>query len=170
MLFFTGTARDSAKILREQQQSSAQRGSRTLEGLHRIKGAAIACRTCLEAGDLDSVGALLDEGWREKRRLASGITNLAIDRAYGVARSCGAISGKITGAGGGGFLLLYCDESRQEEVTDALEELGLRRMDFHFDQAGVSLAEVAWEGERARPSLVGAASRGEQGNGTAALR
>ena len=144
LLLFTGTARDSATILREQQAASAQSQAQTIEALDRIKACALACRKCLEAGDLDGVGALLDEGWRQKRRLAAGITNPRIDELYDVAIDNGAIGGKITGAGGGGFMLLYCHEAHQEAVTDALARRGLRRMDFHFDAEGVSVASVRW--------------------------
>jgi len=147
MLFFTGLARDSRNILTEQRRATAQGQPQTSEGLHHIKEAAIECRRCLEAGDLDAVGALLDLGWREKRRLAAGITNSRIDELYETALANGADGGKITGAGGGGFLLLYCHEAHQRQVADALEKLGLREMDFHFDFQGVSLASVAWEPE-----------------------
>jgi D-glycero-alpha-D-manno-heptose-7-phosphate kinase len=149
LLFFSGTARNSASILREQQQATLQGNGQTVEGLHRIKAAALRCRGCLEKGDLDGIGELLDEGWRQKRRLVAGITNARIDEVYDVARATGAIGGKITGAGGGGFLLLYCHEVRQEALTTALEQLGLRRMDFHFEPHGVTTAAVHWNG---RPS------------------
>jgi D-glycero-alpha-D-manno-heptose-7-phosphate kinase len=158
LLFFTGTSRDSATILKEQQRGSAQGRDGTIEGLHRIKAAAVACQGYLEKGDLDAVGELLDEGWRYKRRLAAGITNRRIDEAYEVARGNGALGGKITGAGGGGFLLLYCHESRQEALTEAMETLGLRRMDFKFEPHGTALAancwnvEVAAESPRGEPS------------------
>jgi D-glycero-alpha-D-manno-heptose-7-phosphate kinase len=145
LLFFTGTARDSAVILREQQRASASGSGQTVEGLHRIKAAALACRSCLETGDLDALGRLLDEGWQEKRRLVPGITTPRIDEIYATARANGALGGKITGAGGGGFLLLYCPEPAQEQLTRAMEELGLRRMDFHFERQGVAVAEVSWK-------------------------
>jgi D-glycero-alpha-D-manno-heptose-7-phosphate kinase len=148
ILFFTGTARDSKNILREQQRATAHGEGATSEGLHRIKEAALACRNCLESGDLDQIGALLDRGWREKRHLAAGITNPRLDELYDVALANGAVGGKITGAGGGGFLLLYCREEEQEKLTDALEGRGLRRMDFHFEQHGVRLAAVEWESDR----------------------
>jgi len=144
MLFFTGTARNSAVILKEQQRASAARSPQTIGGLHRIKAAAADCRVCLESGDLDGIGHLLDEGWREKRKLVEGITNQRIDEVYDVARAAGAVGGKITGAGGGGFLLLYCHEVYQEGLTEEMEKLGLRRMDFGFDRRGVSSQHVSW--------------------------
>ena len=145
LLFFTGTARNSAAILREQRQASEEQSSVTLEGLHRIREAANSCRRYLAIGDLDAIGTLLDETWQQKRRLASGITNPRIDEAYSVARRHGALGGKITGAGGGGFLLLYCREELQDDLTAAMEKQGLRRMDFRFDRDGVTVASVDWD-------------------------
>ena len=114
------------------------------ENLHRIRRLADECRECLEAGEIDGIGVLLDEGWQFKQRLAKGITNGRIAECYSVARESGALGGKITGAGGGGFLLLYSHENYQEQVTLALEHLGLRRMDFHFETQGVTAGAVAW--------------------------
>lgn len=147
LLFFTGTARNSTTILKEQQRASASGSTQTIEGLHRIKAAAHECLRCLERGDLDGIGALLDEGWQQKKRLAPGITNQRIDETYEVALANGAIGGKITGAGGGGFLLLYCHESHQKELTDAMNDLGLRRMNLHLEKDGVSTAHVNWASE-----------------------
>ena len=144
MLFFTGTARNSATILKDQQRATARRQSPTLGRLHRIKAAAHACRRCLEQGDLDGVGALLDEGWRHKRALVAGITDTRIDRIYDAAVDNGAIGGKITGAGGGGFLLLYCHEEKQQAVVLAMEEFGLRRMNFHLEPDGVAVSALQW--------------------------
>jgi D-glycero-alpha-D-manno-heptose-7-phosphate kinase len=145
LLFFTGTARDSATILRAQQRSSAQGDADTLEGLHRIKATARACRACLEAGDLDGVGRLLDEGWRQKRRLAPGITTAEIDALYDLALASGALGGKITGAGGGGFLLLYVPEERQAGLIAALERRGPRCLPFRFEPSGASTARAHWD-------------------------
>ena len=145
MLFFTGVARDSASILREQGRATSQHDAVTLRNLHRIREAADECRACLESGDVDGIGRLLDQGWRFKRQLTAGITNGRIDECYGVALENGALGGKITGAGGGGFLLIYCHEAHQERVTISLEELGLRRMDFHFEPAGASISTVEWQ-------------------------
>jgi D-glycero-alpha-D-manno-heptose-7-phosphate kinase len=90
----------------------------------------------LREGRLDDFGVLLHESWQEKKRLAKGISNSRIDEVYTLARQQGAIGGKITGAGGGGFLLLYCHADGQEAVTTAMEQAGLARMDFHFDRGG----------------------------------
>ena len=146
LLYFTGTARNSANILRAQQTASAREDGRALKGLHQIRRLADACVQLLEDGDLDGVGELLHEGWLRKRSLAAGISNERIDGLYDTARAHGAIGGKITGAGGGGFLLLCCHEGRQVDVAAAMERQGLRRMDFRFEPAGVMVSALHWHG------------------------
>jgi D-glycero-alpha-D-manno-heptose-7-phosphate kinase len=136
MLFFTGHARNSADILKEQTQASRKSSSGTVEALHRVKAMVASVRDCLVTGDLTAFGELLHENWMQKKRFAPGVSNPLIDESYETARRLGAVGGKITGAGGGGFLMLYCDLPHQAAVTEALEVLGLRRMDFRFDSSG----------------------------------
>ncbi len=136
LLFFTGVARKAASILKHQEAATRQQESDTTLSLHRIKAMAQQTIDLLRAGDLDGFGRLLDESWQAKKRLAAGITNPRIDDWYETARAHGAAGGKITGAGGGGFLLVYCQEPYQDAVTAALEEKGLVRMDFHFERGG----------------------------------
>jgi D-glycero-alpha-D-manno-heptose-7-phosphate kinase len=136
LLFFTGSAHNSATILAEQTTSTQQDHGQVVESLHGIKRLAEQARAALEGGHPDQIGELLHENWERKKRLASGITNGAIDEAYALARAHGALGGKIAGAGGGGFLMLYCPLARQDDVTAALEARGLVRMDFHFDHGG----------------------------------
>jgi D-glycero-alpha-D-manno-heptose-7-phosphate kinase len=136
LLFFTGTAHNSAGILAKQKHASQQEDGATVSALHGIKHLAEETRRALEQGVPDRLGELLHQNWERKKRLASGISNLAIDEAYDLARANGALGGKITGAGGGGFLMLYCPPSSQDAVTAALEARGLIRMDFHFDFGG----------------------------------
>jgi D-glycero-alpha-D-manno-heptose-7-phosphate kinase len=139
MLFFTGSSRESTSILKHQRKSTEERDDSVLQALHNIKQAAIEIQACLEAGDLDEFAQLLHHAWQEKRRLAPGLSTQFIDECYALARELGAAGGKITGAGGGGFLLLYCVEERQQAVTEALEERGLKRMNFRFDQQGATV-------------------------------
>ncbi len=136
MLFFTGSSRESTSILKHQRESTQKQDEAVLEALHHIKQVAVDVQTCLEQGNLDEFARLLDYSWQEKRRLAPGLSTGFIDECYALALEKGAAGGKITGAGGGGFLLLYCHEQAQEVVTTALETLGLKRMNFHFDQQG----------------------------------
>jgi D-glycero-alpha-D-manno-heptose-7-phosphate kinase len=163
MLFYTGTRRSGWAILQEQRTNTAQDEGPALEALHEIKRLALEMKAALEADELDAFGDLLHRAWEHKKRLASGITTSQIDRAYASARSCGATGGKITGAGGGGYLLLYCREEQQPAVEQALGGLGLRRLHFHFDYEGAQVllrtplpgtpaGSLAWAGA-AEPAL-----------------
>jgi len=147
MLFFTGSSRQSSTILRRQKQASQEGDKETVRRLDAIKELGFEVRTVLERGDMDSFGDLLHQGWMEKRRLAEGITNPFLDQCYETAQDCGALGGKITGAGGGGFLMLYCPEERQVEVTEALTELGLQHRAFALVDEGVQVMQAApWRG------------------------
>jgi D-glycero-alpha-D-manno-heptose-7-phosphate kinase len=170
LLFFTGVSRSAAAILRDQQTATEQRQTEVVASLHAIKEMAQQAIAILRAGDLAAFGALLDESWQAKKRLAHGISNPRIDEWYDLARAHGARGGKITGAGGGGFLLLYCEEPYQEAVTAALEAKGLVRMDYHFEQGGAvvlmdTIPRVRRIGapERLTPSLAAAFGFGAAG-------
>lgn len=118
LLFYTGITRQSATILKEQEQNIDQRQ----EVLGQMKRIAYSARECLTAGDVDSIGEFLHESWRLKKQLAQKVSNGAIDQMYQTARSAGALGGKITGAGGGGFLLVYCPHGSQERLRAALSD------------------------------------------------
>jgi D-glycero-alpha-D-manno-heptose-7-phosphate kinase len=139
MLFFTGTSRESTSILKHQRKSTEDQEGAVLQALHNIKRVAIEVQACLEQGDLDEFARLLNYSWQEKRRLAPGLSTGFIDECYDLALQNGASAGKITGAGGGGFLLLYCHEDVQDKVTRALEDRSLKRMNFRFDQQGATV-------------------------------
>ncbi len=136
LLFFTGTTRQASTILSEQKKSSEQNDPRVLDALHAVKAMAFQAKECLERGDLAEFGQLLDRGWQSKKKFAAGISNPLIDECYELARRHGALGGKVTGAGGGGFLMLYCEPTCHSAVTQALEEKGLKRMDFRFESEG----------------------------------
>jgi D-glycero-alpha-D-manno-heptose-7-phosphate kinase len=136
LLFFTGATRQASTILSEQKKSSEQNDPRVLDALHAVKAMALEAKECLERGNLSQFGQLLDRGWKEKVKFAAGISNPLIDECYELARRQGALGGKVTGAGGGGFLMLYCEPACQSAVTQALEEKGLKRMDFRFESEG----------------------------------
>jgi len=119
MLFFTGVTRSADKILSEQKRNINGR----LSVLRQLKKLAYDARLELEAGNVDAMGEFLHEGWQLKKKLAAQITNNSIDHMYDAARKAGATGGKITGAGGGGFLLLYCPHEKQDAVRSALSKL-----------------------------------------------
>jgi D-glycero-alpha-D-manno-heptose-7-phosphate kinase len=121
MLFWTGVQRDARDVLREQRSNI----DRTSDTLIQMRDMAAQCRDLmLGNGDVPSrLGALLDNGWRAKRSLASTITTAQIDRLYECALSAGAIGGKVAGAGGGGFLFLVVPPERHERVRAAMRVL-----------------------------------------------
>jgi D-glycero-alpha-D-manno-heptose-7-phosphate kinase len=119
MLFFTGVTRKADKILGEQKANIDGR----LVILRQLKQMAYEARKELESGYVDALGELLHKSWELKKQLATSISNTSIDHIYDAARRAGAIGGKITGAGGGGFLFLYCPHDKQDAVRDALSRL-----------------------------------------------
>ena len=136
MLFFTGTTHHSWSILKEQEAFSRNGQGTTLESLHHIRELAHSMRQTLEADDLRKFGRLLHQSWEWKKKVSSKISNDGLDRLYDIAMDHGAFGGKITGAGGGGFMLLYCEEETQPQVREALGAEGIREMRFAFDFAG----------------------------------
>jgi D-glycero-alpha-D-manno-heptose-7-phosphate kinase len=136
MLFYTGATRQARAILAEQRDQTQQGTGRTIEALHQIKALGWQIKAALEHDHLDRFGELLDQGWQQKKQLASGVTNALIDEAYTAARQAGALGGKITGAGGGGYLMLYCHEELHDAVRASLEQRGLRQLRFAFEAEG----------------------------------
>jgi D-glycero-alpha-D-manno-heptose-7-phosphate kinase len=133
LLFYTGVTRPAASILGEQQRHIPDH----LGVLREMRHMAYIAREELLAGNLDAFGCLLHESWQLKKQLAGPISNPMIDTIYSAARDAGAIGGKITGAGGGGFLLLYCPKSKQDDVRSALSEL--EELPFHVEQDGTKV-------------------------------
>lgn len=136
MLFFTGSSRHSREILEEQETTTRIHRGPAVEALHEVRSLAERMRQVLLAGNLPSFGALLDEAWRAKKRVSAKISSSRIDMLYELARRHGALGGKITGAGGGGFLLLYCEPFSQEAVRKAMLGEGIQEMAFTFDSQG----------------------------------
>jgi D-glycero-alpha-D-manno-heptose-7-phosphate kinase len=139
LLFFTGASHHSWSILEEQEKSTRSMDSGMVEYLHEIRKLAQPMKDALHAGELSEFGLLLHEGWEIKKRLSSKISNVRINEMYDSALRNGAIGGKITGAGGGGFLLLFCPQQRQRNVREGLTALGAREMGFEFDFQGAQV-------------------------------
>ncbi|NMB68003.1 MAG: GHMP kinase [Chloroflexi bacterium] len=130
LIFFTGITRQADTILAEQQVNISQRTAI----LRQMKEMAYTARRELEAGNIDALGYLLHESWLLKKQLASRISNGMIEEAYQAARGAGALGGKISGAGGGGFLLLYCPYERREAVRAALKDF--QELPFQLEPDG----------------------------------
>jgi D-glycero-alpha-D-manno-heptose-7-phosphate kinase len=143
LLLYTGLTRRSGDILSEQSRNTEQDESKR-QSLQRMVSLAEQLYEALTRSDVDGFGEILHTGWLEKRRLATGITTSAIDEWYETARVHGAIGGKILGAGGGGFLLLYAPIDRHREICQALPQL--RPIPFHFEPQGSKLIYVEENG------------------------
>lgn len=130
LLFFTGTTRKADSILVEQKNNI----DHNLEALREMKKMAYRARDELCAGNLDALGILMHEYWQIKKSLANKISNGEIEEWYQAAREAGALGGKITGAGGGGFFLLYCPYGKREAVRAALPHL--RELPFQLEPDG----------------------------------
>jgi D-glycero-alpha-D-manno-heptose-7-phosphate kinase len=130
LIFFTGVTRQADTILAEQQVNISQR----MAVLRQMKQMAYTARHELESGNIDALGQLLHESWLLKKQLASRISNGLIEEAYQAARTAGALGGKISGAGGGGFLLLYCPYERREAVRAAMKDL--QELPFQLEPDG----------------------------------
>lgn len=133
MLFFTNGTRKAESILSEQVKNIGLK----FEVLKEMKKLALIAKEQIKSGCFDDFGNLLDQAWQLKKQLASRISNNGLDEIYQSARKAGALGGKITGAGGGGFLLLYCHPDRQDDVRAALRNLP--ELAFNFEQAGTKV-------------------------------
>lgn len=130
LLFFTGVTRKSESILTEQKENISSR----LPVLRKLKEMAHQARESLCTGNIDDIGYLLHESWQLKKQLANGISNNELEDSYQKALNAGAYGGKVTGAGGGGFLMLYCPVEKRDRVRSALSQL--RELPFHLERDG----------------------------------
>src|SRR5260370_13886906 len=139
MLFFTGSARNSWNMLRAQEQSTRGGEGTVLNSMHEIRSLVEQMREALTKGDFRRFGVLLHEGWEAKRKISEGVSNPFIDQLYSEARRNVALGVKITGAGAGGFLVLFCEEQDQPSVREAMLGLGVRAMRLRFDVQGAQV-------------------------------
>jgi D-glycero-alpha-D-manno-heptose-7-phosphate kinase len=139
LVFFTGISRRSDSILAQQRTDSISEDPTVIDSLHRTKELGYQIRAAIEAGQLDEFGQLLHAHWENKKRRSTSVTTSRIDELYGLARSAGATGGKIIGAGGGGFLMLYCPDRTRNSVRQVLSKVGIREMPYRFDFEGAKV-------------------------------
>lgn len=137
LLFFTGIERLSSTIL-EEQQANIHVNSKYLDNMVKLSE---VMRECIINNDFGAFGELLHQGWEHKKKLAATITTPVIDEYYEKARKAGAVGGKVLGAGGGGFLLFYCEEKFQDRVRNALSDL--KESPFCFEPQGSKIIYVS---------------------------
>jgi len=135
MMFYTGITRKAGEVLGKQQAKVSEGDDEALERMHSIKRIGLESKKALETSDLKRFGELLHEHWTVKRGITDNMSTDSVDKWYSAARKSGALGGKLVGAGGGGFLMLFCLESR-EKVRAALAKEGLTEMRFRFDFEG----------------------------------
>ena len=139
LLFYTGETRSASAILAEQDRRSLERDPAMIENLHRTKQMGMESRDLLVKGDLEGYAALMHAHWEHKRRRSAGITSDRVDRLYAVARESGVLGGKLIGAGGGGFLLVFA--SQPEITRAALGAAGATELPFAFEFSGATASE-----------------------------
>lgn len=142
LLCYTGRTRLSANIISTQVEAYTKKEAEVLNAMDELKNITIEMKNALLQKRLDDFGRLLHDAWDNKKKMAKQITNTTIDTLYEAARQHGAIGGKILGAGGGGYLLLYCEFNKKHMVAKELEKLGGQVVEFTFDHYGLQTWEV----------------------------
>ena len=143
LLCYTGGTRLSAKIIDSQVRNFVSGKRDAVQAMDHLKQGATDMKRALLTGKLDEFGELLDYGWEQKKRMSDKISTPAIDEMYREAKKAGAIGGKITGAGGGGFLMIYCRFDKKHKVAKRLEKLGGEIVDFQFEERGLQTWRTA---------------------------
>ena len=138
VLFYTDLQRNSGMIIEEQQQNVRSQRAESLQAMHNVKKEAYRIKNCLLRNELSEMGKALNMSWNSKKRMALGITNPNIDRIYETAMANGALGGKISGAGGGGFMFFHCPANTRYAVIQALNDLKLGAVwDMNFSKQGL---------------------------------
>lgn len=138
LLYYTATSRESAKIIEKQSQNVVNKKEASIEAMHQLKHQAQLMKEALLKGRIHEIGEILDFGFRQKLKMAEGISNDLIEDIYGKARKAGATGGKISGAGGGGFMTFYCPAISKYQVMEALSKLGGHCQPYSFTDHGLT--------------------------------
>jgi D-glycero-alpha-D-manno-heptose-7-phosphate kinase len=136
LLYYTGTSRDSAKIIDEQVKSTTNHSSKSIEGMHELKKSALIMKEALLKGDFVSFAECLQHGWESKKKLSSVVSNPEIDKIYDFIMDNGAKAAKISGAGGGGFMMILCEPTKRFALKEALKNTDGKVMVTSFTQKG----------------------------------
>jgi len=137
VLYFTSTSRESATIIKEQQKNVLQKNEKSIEAMHHLKQQSQMMKEALLKGRLHEIGEILDYGFQQKRQMAANISNDQLDEIYEAAKKAGASGGKISGAGGGGFMFFYCPANTRYNVIDALKKFGGEIKPYQFTKHGL---------------------------------
>lgn len=137
LLYYTSTSRLSSSIISEQQKNVNEKKDASIEAMHNLKQQAVMMKEALLRGEIHKIGEILDYGFQHKKQMAKGISNQQLDDIYEAVRQAGASGGKISGAGGGGFMIFYCPGNTRFKVTAALEQFGGQLKRYHFTHHGL---------------------------------
>lgn len=137
ILYYTNTNRESARIIEKQIENVKASTSKPIEAMHQLKLQAFQMKEAFLRSDVSAIGKLLHESWLNKKEMASGISNSGIDEIYNIALNAGATGGKISGAGGGGFMMFYAEGTNRYRVIDALKKHGGSVSNYEFTQKGL---------------------------------
>lgn len=138
VLFYTDTSRESAKIIEKQSQNVKENNEKSIEAMHHLKEQAQMMKEALLIGKIHQIGKILDYGFEHKKQMANGISNPHIDEIYKSAIESGATGGKISGAGGGGFMIFYCPNTSRYAVIDTLQKFGGKVNNYQFIDQGLT--------------------------------
>ncbi len=138
VLYFTATSRESATIIKEQQKNVTERNEKSIEAMHHLKEQARMLKEALLKGKLNEFGEILDYGFQQKRNMAANISNNLIEDIYEAAKKAGATGGKISGAGGGGFMTFYCPRNSRYKVIETLAKFGGHVKPYQFTSTGLT--------------------------------
>lgn len=137
LLFYTQTSRQSTKIIESQARNVIEKKTDSIEAMHKLKEQAIRMKEAILKGELDKMGEILHFGWVYKKKMTQGITNAMLDDIYETALAAGATGGKVSGAGGGGFMSFYCPGIKRYQVERALTKFNGQAKRYEFTQEGL---------------------------------
>jgi D-glycero-alpha-D-manno-heptose-7-phosphate kinase len=137
LLYYTSTSRESAEIIKKQSKNVTDKKSSSIEAMHQLKQQAQMMKEALLKGKLNDIGEILDFGFQQKRQMAEGISNPMMEEIYETAKKAGATGGKISGAGGGGFMIFYCPGTTKFKVIKSLENFGGQHRNYQFVEHGL---------------------------------
>lgn len=142
LLYFTGTSRLSSKIIEVQASNIIEKREKSVEAMHQLKEQSVLMKEVILKGHFDRIGEILNLGWESKKKTAAEVSNPLIDQLYEAALKAGSIGGKISGAGGGGFMFFYCPKNSRYQVIETLQKYGGEFRRYQFTTQGLQ----TWRG------------------------
>jgi len=138
LMFYTNTSRSADEILSEQSKGAKEEKKNVVESMHYIKEIGYKILEAVESGNITDVGLLFDKHWHYKKKISTKMSTPWFDEIYEIAKQNGALGGKISGAGGGGFFVFYVEKDHTK-FREAMQKLGLREMRYQFDMEGTKV-------------------------------